>query len=113
MFTRRDFLITSTTTSALLARLNSGVRGQTVHRFLSATLEQPISAADAGEFDGNEAATDCSYVYLYMYGPDADKLFAAVEPVLQSSSFMAGTTVTKRYGPPEDGIRESVVKIAP
>ncbi|NYZ61749.1 hypothetical protein [Luteimonas deserti] len=76
-------------------------------------LEQAISIADAGEFDGNEVATDGSDGYLYMYGPDADKLFAAVEPVLQSSSFMAGATVTKRYGPPEDGIRKSVVKIAP
>ncbi len=76
-------------------------------------LERAISAADAGEFDGNEVATDGSDGYLYMYGPDADKLFAAVEPVLKSSSFMAGATVTKRYGPPEDGIREVVVKIAP
>jgi len=76
-------------------------------------LEQAISAADAGEFDGNEVATDGSDGYLYMYGPDADKLFAAVEPVLKSSSFMGGATVTKRYGPPEDGVRESVIKIAP
>lgn len=76
-------------------------------------LEQAISAADAGEFDGNEVATDGSDGYLYMYGPDADKLFAAVEPVLKSSSFMGGAIVTKRYGPPEDGVRESIVKIAP
>ena len=80
---------------------------------LEVALEQVISAADAGEFDGTEVATDGSDGYLYMYGPDADKLFAAVEPVLQSASFMAGATVTKRYGPPENGVRESVVKISP
>ena len=76
-------------------------------------LEQAISAADVGELDGNEVATDGSDGYLYMYGPDADMLFAAVEPVLKSSSFMAGASVTRRYGPPEDGVREVVVKIAP
>lgn len=76
-------------------------------------LEQAISAADAGELDGDDVATDGSDGYLYMYGSDADKLFAAVEPVLKSSSFMAGATVTKRYGPPKDGILEVVVKIAP
>ncbi len=80
---------------------------------LEGKLEQAISAADAGEFDGNEVATDGSDGYLYMYGPDADKLFAAVEPVLKSSSFMGGATVTMRYGPPEDGASETVVKIAP
>ena len=76
-------------------------------------LERAISAADAGEIDGNEVATDGSDGYLYMYGSDADKLCSAVEPVLKSSSFMSGATVTKRYGPPEDGVREAVVKIAP
>jgi hypothetical protein len=76
-------------------------------------LEQAISAANAGEFDGNEVAVDGSDGYLYMYGPDADKLFEAVRPVLESSSFMKGAAVTKRYGPPEDGIREVVVRIAP
>lgn len=76
-------------------------------------LEQAISAAGAGEFDGNELAADGSDAYLYMYGPDADRLFEAVRPVLESSSVMKGALVTRRYGPPEDGVRESVVKIAP
>lgn len=76
-------------------------------------LEQAISAAGVGEFDGNEVAADGSDGYLYMYGPDADKLFDVVKPALEASSFMKGATVTKRYGPPEDGTRESVVEIAP
>lgn len=76
-------------------------------------LEAAIAAAGAGQYDGNEVATDGSDGYLYMYGPDADKLFAAVKPVLEASQFMRGATVTVRYGPPEDGVRELTVTIAP
>ena len=76
-------------------------------------LEKAIAAAGAGEYDGNEIATDGSDGYLYMYGPDADRLFEVVKPALESSTFMRGATVTKRYGPPEDGVRESAVTIAP
>ena len=76
-------------------------------------LERALASAKAGEFDGNEVATDGSDGYLYMYGPDADRLFAAVLPVLESSDFMEGAVVTKRYGPPEDGVRETVVRIDP
>ena len=67
-------------------------------------LEHAIAAAGVGEFDGNEVAADGSDGYLYMYGQDADRLFEAVEPVLESSQFMRGAKVIKRYGPPEDGV---------
>lgn len=80
---------------------------------LEEKLERTISSAGVGEFDGNEIATDGSDGYLYMYGPDADKLFETVRPALESATFMKGAVVKKRYGPPEDGVRESVVKIAP
>ncbi len=73
---------------------------------LEGRLEAAISAARVGEFDGNEIAADGSEGTLYMYGPDADRLFQAVQEVLQSASFMDGATVTLRYGPPEDGVRE-------
>lgn len=80
---------------------------------LEARLEQALASAEAGELDGNEIATDGSDGYLYMYGTDADRLFETVLPVLASSDFMKGAVVTKRYGPPEDGVRESVVRIDP
>jgi hypothetical protein len=44
-----------------------------------------------------------------MYGPDADRLFEAVRPVLESAGFMRGARVRLRYGPPEDGVREREV----
>jgi len=74
-------------------------------------LEAAISAAAAGEFDGNEVNTDGSDGFLYMYGPDADRLFEAVRPVLEATPFMKGAVATKRYGPPGDGVRRVEVSI--
>jgi hypothetical protein len=73
---------------------------------LEQRLEAAIAAAVAGEFDGNEVATDGSDGFLYMYGPDADVLFAAVRPVLEACVFMRGARVRVRYGPPSDGVQE-------
>ena len=74
-------------------------------------LESAIAAAKAGEFDGNEIAVDGSDGSLYMYGPDADRPFAVVLPVLKSSDFMKGAEVRRRYGPPDDNSREVVITI--
>jgi hypothetical protein len=79
---------------------------------LEERLESAISAAGVGEYDGNEVAVDGSDGYLYMYGPDADKLFEIIRPILERTSFMRGAEVRKRYGPPSDGVREHVLKIA-
>ena len=70
-----------------------------------------IESADAGEFDGNEIATDGSDGTLYMYGPDADRLFEAVRPVLTAATCIRNAIATVRYGPPEDGVKEREVKI--
>ena len=75
-------------------------------------LESAISAAGVGEYDGHELAVDGSDGYLYMYGPDADKLFEVIRPILKRTSFMSGAEVRKRYGPPSDGVREHVLRIA-
>jgi hypothetical protein len=80
---------------------------------LEQELESAIAAASAGEYDGNEVATDGSDGYLYMYGPNADRLFEIVRPVLESSDFMRGAEVRIRYGPPADGVKERVISIAP
>jgi hypothetical protein len=80
---------------------------------LERQLESAITAAQAGEFDGNEIAVDGSDGTLYMYGPDADKLFDAIRPALEACSFMKGAVVKLRYGPPADGTPEREVRIAP
>jgi hypothetical protein len=76
-----------------------------------ARLQSAIAAAKVGEFDGNEIASDGSDGYLYMYGPNADRLFHAIRPLLEAVPFMKGATVRKRYGPPEEGTREVEVTL--
>jgi hypothetical protein len=46
---------------------------------------------------------------LYMYGPDADRLFAAVRPVLETAAFMRGARVKLRYGPAGSGAEARTV----
>jgi hypothetical protein len=78
---------------------------------LEEKLETAIATAQVGEYDGNEVAVDGSDGRLYMYGPDANQLFAVVKPILESSSFMRGAKATVRYGPPGPGTHERVVTI--
>jgi hypothetical protein len=67
---------------------------------LSAKLEQVIKAKHLGLFDGDEFGQgECT---LYMYGPDADVLFAAIEPLLRSSPLTKAGSATKRYGDAAD-----------
>jgi hypothetical protein len=79
---------------------------------LETKLEEAIARAKAGEYDGNEVAEDGSDGYLYTYGPDADRLFDVIRPILESTSFMRGAEVKKRYGSTKSGEHESVVKLA-
>ncbi len=69
---------------------------QAIHS-LTHELETAISVQRAGEFDGDEFGGGvCT---LYMYGPNADQLFAAVEPILRQSPLTTGAHAIKRYGP--------------
>lgn len=63
---------------------------------LSDELAAAIACEGFGEFDGDEYGEgEC---VLFMYGRDADALFAAVEPLLRASSLTDGAYVIKRYG---------------
>lgn len=74
-------------------------------------LEKEIAKSAVGEYDGNEIAVDGSDGRLYMYGPDADKLFSAIEKTLKKTKFMEGAEVTKRYGSIEENAKETVSTI--
>jgi hypothetical protein len=74
-------------------------------------LVEVITSAGVGEYDGNEVASDGSEGTLYLYGPDADALFAAVRPTLEAVDFMHGARVQLRFGPPVDGVRKVEVVI--
>jgi hypothetical protein len=65
-------------------------------------LEEELIAAieqkDAGEFDGNEVGPDGAT--LFAYGPDAQELYSAMEPVLLSNPLCDQARVVVRKGPP-------------
>jgi len=67
---------------------------------LEQALQAAIEASGTGEFDGDEfGGGEC---LLYLYGPDADALFAAIEPVLVRSPVAARGHAIKRYGEAQD-----------
>jgi len=63
---------------------------------LQEQMAEAIKDAAAGEFDGDLwGEGEC---VLYMYGPDADRLVAAIEPLLKSCLLASGGYAVKRYG---------------
>jgi hypothetical protein len=77
---------------------------------LEDALEAAITAAGAGEFDGNDVGQgECT---LYMYGPDADALSAAIQGVITAHHRMlAGGHLLLRYGPAAGGVRKVKISI--
>jgi hypothetical protein len=77
---------------------------------LATELEHQIERARAGEFDGDEFGDgECT---LFMYGPDADRLFAVIEEPLRASVLARGGFVIKRYGAAADSsVREVRVEL--
>jgi hypothetical protein len=61
-------------------------------------LRDAITAAKVGKYDGNELSVAGIDGSMYIYGPDADKLFAFVKPRLLAAPFLNNITVTLRYG---------------
>ncbi|MGW0504154.1 hypothetical protein [Micromonospora sp. NPDC003241] len=66
---------------------------------LGRRLREAIEAADAGEFDGHEFGG--GEAVLYAYGPDAARLFAAMESQLRAFPAKPAHT-TLRFGEPDD-----------
>jgi hypothetical protein len=74
-------------------------------------LESAIHDAGVGEFDGHEIAIDLSDGSIYMYGPDAEALFAVVRPILAGADCLRETEVTLRFGPPDVGVHQRVEQL--
>lgn len=67
---------------------------------LANELERALASSEEDEFDGDEyGGGECTY---YMYGADADRLFARVEPILRASALAKGGHAIKRYGEASD-----------
>ena len=65
-------------------------------------LTASVDGQGLGEVDGNDVALDGSEVIYYIYGPDADAIFAAVEPVIRRFPPGSGSYAIKRYGEADD-----------
>ena len=74
-------------------------------------LATAVEQASAGEFDGNEIAVDGRDNLFYMYGPDADKIYAAIEPVLLAWDILSQAQVLLRYGPPGIDTRQKMITL--
>jgi hypothetical protein len=73
-----------------------------------------LEGTNLGELDGNEIAIDGSDGRIYLYGPDADALFAAIEPVLKASPITQGGNATLRYGTfDQPNVMEKYIEITP
>lgn len=64
---------------------------------LERRLEGAIKRAGAGALGESELHVDGNDGYLYMFGPDADRLYRVTAPILKSSQLMNGAEVTERY----------------
>ncbi|WP_292207475.1 hypothetical protein, partial [Mesorhizobium sp.] len=69
-------------------------------------LEQVVGNASVGEFDGDKFGE--GKCILYMYGPDAERLFVVIEPVLKSSPAAVGGYAIKRFGKAADSSAREV-----
>ena len=70
-------------------------------------LLEVLERANVGELDGHEFG-DGEVVY-FMYGPSADALFAAIEPVLRGPTAPVVGYAIRRYGAP--GAREAKTEL--
>jgi hypothetical protein len=78
---------------------------------LALRLEDALSDKDVGVYDGHEIAMDNSHGFLYLYGPNAERLFKEVKGILESTDFLIGALANLRFGPPEDGVSEIEITI--
>ena len=65
---------------------------------LNERLYKEIEESGTGEFDGNEIGEGVAT--LFAYGPDADRLFSVIEPILKGYELCHNARVEIRYGGP-------------
>ena len=88
---------------AVLIHLNGTDLDQQIYeKYDSSTLEdqlaQAVQTSGLGEFDGNEVGPTTTT--LYLYGPDAEKIFSRIEPILRGYPLCERAEVVIRLGKP-------------
>jgi len=69
-------------------------------------LEEIVTANAVGIYDGHEITINLSNGTLFLYGPNAERLFQVVKPTLEKCEFMIGALAKLRFGPQEHGVKE-------
>ena len=96
-----------TVEQAVLIRITSLTDPDSGFDLIEDPIIEAIERAGVGEFDGNAIGADGGT--LYMYGPDADALWSAIDSAVSRKALGPGSHVIKRYGPP--GAREVRVEL--
>ncbi|HEY8090618.1 MAG TPA: hypothetical protein VIF09_22305 [Polyangiaceae bacterium] len=73
-------------------------------------LREAIAHAGVGTLDGDDITPGVDAV-IYAYGPDADRLYAAMRPVLEGEPLTHGAIATLRYGIWHEGMRETQLTV--
>jgi hypothetical protein len=100
------------TDQAVLIHLDAaGLPDDVYEEYDLGTLEDrlidAVESGSVGAYDGNEFGPGVTT--LFLYGPDAERLFAAIEPVLRAYPLCRGARVEVRAGGPETLAREVVL----
>ena len=74
-------------------------------------LEKVVEEAKIGFYDGHEINMDGPDGTLYLYGPDAGKLFDLVKPILENTKWMKGAVATLDFGGPVDNPNHLEIEI--
>jgi hypothetical protein len=74
-------------------------------------LSDAIEVAGAGECDGHEVSLDFSEATFYLFGTNAEELFAIAKNVLEPEAFVLDAIATIRCGAPEGEGPERQVRI--
>jgi len=67
---------------------------------LGKALDMVLESGHEGEFDGDEYGDGMAT--LYLYGPDAERLYAKISPFLARAELPAQSYALLRFGPPDD-----------
>lgn len=65
---------------------------------LQDALTEAFARHSVGEVDGHEIAVDGSEALIYMYGPDAEAMFAVALPILKAHPATASSRAMLRFG---------------
>jgi hypothetical protein len=83
-----------------------------LHR-LEIELDQILKQSNAGYCDGHEIAIDLSHGFIFLYGSNAEIIFKAVKPLLDSCAFMRRASANLRFGPQDIKCPEFELTIDP